>query len=120
MGEDTQDQTTPTVLDKEFLLPHVADSLSKFLALSNSENCKGVVGRKGTVRVIVNSNFNENNRSPYIDHIGRRQFASTFAGFYPQNEPKYSIVCAIFSKPTDKAGISSNIPFEVAKKISER
>lgn len=61
------------------------------------KGCKcNVAGKTGTARRPVD---NPDPSDPYLSRDGRRKFQATFVGFFPVEDPQYSIVTVVYSKP---------------------
>lgn len=115
------------VLRKEVFPAHVADSLTRAL-MAVTESGTGtrlrdaryaVAGKTGTSRQIIHIGFDEKGRmiDPYLDEQGRFQTAATFAGFFPADAPKYSIICVLYSVPCRKTYFGGMLPAQIVKDI---
>lgn len=115
------------VLRKEVFSAPVADSLTRAL-LAVTESGTGtrlrdtrytVAGKTGTARQIVHTRFDEKGRliDPYHDEQGRFQTAATYAGFFPADDPKYSIICVLYSVPCRKTYYGGTLPALIVKDI---
>ena len=89
------------VLREEVFSVEVADSLTRAL-LAVTESGTGtrlrearytVAGKTGTARQIIQARYDDKGRliNPYFDDDGRFQTTATYAGFFPADNPKYSI-----------------------------
>lgn len=59
-------------------------------------NCKvAVAGKTGTARVSLPG-------GGYVDRAGRRKHQGSFVGFFPYENPKYSVIVVVWSKLADK------------------
>ena len=115
------------VLREEVFSAQVADSLTRAL-LAVTESGTGtrlrdtrytVAGKTGTARQIVHTRFDEKGRliDPYHDEQGRFQTAATYAGFFPADDPKYSIICVLYSVPCRKTYYGGTLPALIVKDI---
>lgn len=52
-----------------------------------------VAGKTGTARIP----FNDNGKSVYIDKDKNRQHQATFVGFFPADNPKYTVILVMYS-----------------------
>ncbi|MBO7371942.1 MAG: PASTA domain-containing protein, partial [Bacteroidales bacterium] len=60
------------------------------------KDCKvAVAGKTGTARVSLPS-------GGYVDRAGRRKHQGSFVGFFPYENPKYSVIVVVWSKLADK------------------
>ena len=53
----------------------------------------------------------------YTDASGKRKYQGTFVGFFPADDPKYSVICTVFSKPTNKQFQGGGIPARAIKSL---
>lgn len=105
----------------------VADSLKKALAKCTESGTarilngmpQNVIGKTGTSRQIIDPRLREGSLDPYKDSEGRMQYSSTFAGFFPADNPRYSIICVLFTKPTHKPLYGGKLPTETVKSFVE-
>ena len=118
------------ILRKEVFSAQVADSLTRAL-LAVTESGTGtrlrdarypVAGKTGTARQIVHVYYDDKGRlvNPYRDEQGRFQTAATYAGFFPADDPKYSIICVLYSVPCRKTYFGGTLPAMVVKDIVDR
>jgi cell division protein FtsI (penicillin-binding protein 3) len=49
-------------------------------------------------------------RDPYMDNEGRRKYQATFVGFFPADEPQYTAIVTVYTKPTRKSVYGGVIP----------
>ena len=115
------------VLRKEVFSAQVADSLTRAL-LAVTESGTGtrlrdarysVAGKTGTARQIIHVHYDNKGRliDPYRDEQGRFQTAATYAGFFPVDDPKYSIICVLYSVPCRKTYYGGTLPAMIVKDI---
>ena len=105
----------------------VADSLKKALTACTehgsakffSETLQNVIGKTGTSRQILDPRLREGSLDPYRDSKGRSQYSSTFAGFFPAEDPKYSVICVLFTQPTHKPIYGGTLPTAAVAKFVE-
>ena len=77
------------------------------------KGCKvAVAGKTGTARV-VRPNGN------YIGADGKKQHQATFAGFFPFENPKYSVIAVIYSAPTHNNFYGATWAGPVVREIAE-
>ena len=113
----------PRELNDMVLRPEIADSLKKALVKclesGTTEILSGmpqnVIGKTGTSRQIIDPRLRDGSLDPYKDSEGRMQYSSTFAGFFPADNPRYSIICVLFTKPTHKPLYEGKLPTETVK-----
>lgn len=60
-------------------------------------DCKvAVAGKTGTSRVVMDN-------GKYEDRLGRHKYQATFAGFFPYENPQYTVMAVIYSYPTHRS-----------------
>ena len=117
----------PRELNDMVLRPEIADSLKKALVKCTESGTtrilsgmpQNVIGKTGTSRQIIDPHLREGSLDPYQDNEGRMQYSSTFAGFFPADNPRYSIICVLFTKPTHKPLYGGELPTETVKNFVE-
>ena len=117
----------PRELNDMVLRPEIADSLKKALVKCTESGTtkilsgmpQNVIGKTGTSRQIIDAHLREGSLDPYKDSEGRMQYSSTFAGFFPADNPRYSIICVLFTKPTHKPLYGGELPTETVKNFVE-
>lgn len=118
----------PRELNEMAFRKEVADSLKKALItctkLGTSKILSGmpqnIIGKTGTSRQVIDPGLREGSLDPYQDCEGRRQYSSTFAGFFPADNPRYSIICVLFTRPTNKPLYGGKLPTETVKSFIEK
>lgn len=92
--------------------PDVAAALAQEMSVSGTSSvfkgakCK-VAGNSCISRQVIEASLRADG-DPYTGQGKSHEYASTFAGFFPADNPQYSVVCAVFS------GLTSDIPQSVA------
>lgn len=117
----------PVVLNDKVFREDVADSLKKALTLCVEEGTakalqgmpQRIAGKTGTSRQIIDPDLRGGSMDPYCDSEGRMQYAGTFAGFYPAESPRYSVICVLFTKPTHTPLYGGLLPAETVKRFVE-
>ena len=90
-----------TVNDEDYRFRGTAWRLS-YLA----NKCK-VAGKTGTADVFTNGK--------YVQSDGSRKQQGTFVGFFPAEDPQYSVICVVFSKISKKEFAGGVIPASVVR-----
>lgn len=90
-----------TVNDEDYRFRGTAWRLS-YLA----DKCK-VAGKTGTADVFTNGK--------YVQADGSRKQQGTFVGFFPAEDPQYSVICVVFSKISKKEFAGGVIPASVVR-----
>jgi len=122
----------PTVLNKSICSKATAETIKQGLLLvttgKKSEQNYGtayypfknskcmVAGKTGTARMKVLGNAKKGD--PYSTVDGCRQFQATFVGFFPAENPKYSIITVVYSKPII-GNMYGSACAEVSRKITD-
>ena len=117
----------PRELNEMVLRPEIADSLKKALVKCTESGTtrilsgipQNVIGKTGTSRQIIDPRLRKGSLDTYKDSEGRMQYSSTFAGFFPADNPRYSIICVLFTKPTHKPLYGGKLPTETVKNFVE-
>ncbi len=68
-----------------------------------SEAKRTVAGKVGTSYEVMPNGW-------YSDDDGKRVMQQSFAGFFPAENPEYSVVCMVYTKPTVAINPASGIP----------
>ena len=113
---------SPAILRKDVISPLVADTLTRALRRVVLDGTAGrlkearypVAGKTGTASQIIKP-YDEKGLAydPYHDKDGRHSTAATFAGFFPADDPQYSIICVIYSNPCEKTYFGGGLPAQV-------
>lgn len=118
-GFSNGEKRGPAVLNSSICRQAVADTLGECLKkvteakgtawrLANSK-CK-VAGKTGTSKTYMEN-------VGYEDREGRRQYQGTFVGYFPADDPQYSIICCIYTKPTKKEYYGGQKPVEIVRDV---
>jgi len=75
----------------------------------------GVAGKTGTSRVAFVKEGRGND--PYHDQNGRTKSAAAYVGIVPVDDPAYSIICVLYSKPSFRTIYGSSAPAYVVRDI---
>ena len=100
----------PTELNSSICSPAAADTVTRALRAVVNEgtatrlkNAKlPVAGKTGTARVVLSPQERGGSRDPYSDASGRKKFQGTFVGFFPADNPKYTILVTVYSYPSHR------------------
>ena len=103
-------QFKPTELNSSICSPATADTVTRALRAVVNEgtatrlrNAKlPVAGKTGTARVVLSPEERGGSRDPYSDAKGRKKFQGTFVGFFPADNPKYTILVTVYSYPSHR------------------
>ena len=104
--------SVPQELNSRALRQEVTDSLKKALSL----HAGGIIGKTGLAQQVIAPE----SKNPYQDTSERKQYVKTFAGFFPEEEPQYSIVCALFTKPINSLPTQTFLPSDVVQTFVDK
>ena len=60
--------------------------------------------------MVLDQSERNGSRDPYQDDEGRRKYQATFVGFFPAEEPQYTAIVTVYTKPTKKSVYGGVIP----------
>lgn len=106
----------PSVLNASICSKAVADTVTRALKAVTEEGtarclkkaAANVAGKTGTS--FGTYPRGQAGESPYVDRQGRRKYQGTFAGFFPSEDPQYSVICGVYSYPTRRSYQGAGIP----------
>lgn len=115
-GEVTE-MRGPVVLDENICSKATADTLTRALRAVTEEgtakrlkNAKcNVAGKTGTARVALGSGG--------YTKDGKKKQQGTFVGFFPAEDPQYSIICTVYSYLSNKDFYGGTIPAATVRSI---
>ena len=94
----------------------VADTITRALkAVTEEGTARRLKDAKCQVAGKTGTSFGTYAGGSYKDELGRRKYQGTFVGFFPADDPKYSVICTVFSKPTSKSFQGGGIPARAVK-----
>ena len=94
----------------------VADTITRALkAVTEEGTARRLKDAKCQVAGKTGTSFGTYQGGSYRDELGRRKYQGTFVGFFPADEPRYSVICTVFSKPTSKSFQGGGIPARAVK-----
>lgn len=108
----------PSVLNSAICSRAVADTLTRALKAVTEDgtarrlkNAKcSVAGKTGTAFILFPNGTRQ-------DQFGRHRYQGTFVGFFPAENPLYSIICTVYSKPTSHQFQGGGIPAKAVKTV---
>lgn len=99
----------------------VADTITRALrAVAEEGTGRGVRNAKLAVAGKTGTSYGTFPNGKYTDASGRRKYQGTFVGFFPADNPKYTILCEVFSNPTRKQFQGGSIPAKVVKEVVDK
>lgn len=125
-GGKTVRKFGPEILNGSVFSKSTADSLTKALTMVTLEGtgatrlknakCK-VAGKTGTARMVLDKSERNGSSDPYQDNEGRRKYQATFVGFFPAEDPQYTAIVTVYTKPTRKSVYGGVIPAMTFREI---
>lgn len=104
----------PTVLNASICSKAVADTVARALeAVTEEGTARRLKGARCTVGGKTGTSFavlSSGTKTPYVDKYGRHKYQGTFVGFFPVEDPKYSIICVVYSHPTHNSFQGGGLP----------
>lgn len=101
----------PSTLNSAICSRAVADTVTRALkAVTEEGTARRLRGAKCAVAGKTGTSFGTFDNGQYSDELGRRKYQGTFVGFFPADNPKYSIICTVYSKPTSRSFQGGGIP----------
>ena len=118
----------PSVLNASICSPAAADTVTRALrAVVNSgtatrlKNAKlPVAGKTGTAQVVLTPQERKGSKDPYHDPMGRKKNQGTFVGFFPADDPKYTILITVYSYLSGQSFYGGTMPALAVRDIVDR
>lgn len=119
----------PEILNASAFSKATADSLTKALTMVTLEgtgatrlkNAKcTVAGKTGTARMVLDQSERKGSKDPYMDIDGKRKYQATFVGFFPAEDPQYTAIVTVYTKPTAKSVYGGVIPAMTFREIVDQ
>lgn len=108
----------PGVLNSAVCSKAVADTLTRALkAVTEDGTARRLKGAKCTVAGKTGTSFGTFANGKYMDELGRRKYQGTFVGFFPAENPQYSVISVVYSKPTNKSFQGGGIPARAIRTV---
>ena len=96
----------------------VADTITRALkAVTEEGTARRLKDARCAVAGKTGTSFGTYADGKYKDDLGRRKYQGTFVGFFPAEDPKYSVICTVFSKPTSRSFQGGGIPAKAIKNL---
>jgi len=107
----------PSILNSAICSKAVADTVTRALIAVTEEGTAKrlkdakctVAGKTGTSFAVIDGRYND------VD--GRKKYQGTFVGFFPAEDPQYSVICVVYSKPTIHHYQGGGIPAKAIKTV---
>ena len=118
----------PSVLNGSICSPATADTVTRALrAVVNSgtgTRLRGaklpVCGKTGTAQVVLTPQERGGSTDPYHDAMGRKKNQGTFVGFFPADQPKYTILVTVYSYVSGKSFYGGTMPALAVREIVDK
>ncbi|MBP5373876.1 MAG: transpeptidase family protein [Bacteroidales bacterium] len=80
-----------------------------------------VAGKTGTAQVVLSKEERgQGNRDPYHDALGRKKNQGSFVGFFPAENPKYTILVSVYSYLSGKSFYGGTLPALAVRDIVDQ
>ena len=107
-----------SVLNAAICSRAVADTLTRALkAVTEDGTARRLKGAKAEMAGKTGTSFGTFPNGRYEDQDGRRKYQGTFVGFFPADDPQYSAICVVYSKPTRKSFQGGGIPARAIRRL---
>jgi len=111
----------PGVLNAAVCSKAVADTITRALkAVTEEGTAKRLKDAKCAVAGKTGTSFGTFPNGQYQDASGRRKYQGTFVGFFPADKPQYSVICVVYSKPTNKQFQGGGIPARAIRTVVDQ
>ena len=112
------DRRGPSVLNASICSRAIADTMTRaLLSVTEEGTARRLKNAKCKVAGKTGTSFATFENGQYSDAAGRRQYRGTFVGYFPAEDPQYSVICAVYSKPTRTSYQGGGIPASVIKTL---
>lgn len=114
----TDEKRGPAILNASICSRAAADTITRALvAVTEEGTARRLKNAKCTVAGKTGTSFATFENGQYSDASGRRKYQGTFVGFFPAEDPQYSIVCCVYSRPTRKQYQGGGIPARAVRTV---
>jgi cell division protein FtsI (penicillin-binding protein 3) len=79
-----------------------------------------VAGKTGTAQVVLSPQERAGSIDPYHDPWGRKKNQGTFVGFFPADNPKYTILCTVYSYLSGQSFYGGTLPALAVREIVDK
>jgi len=118
----------PSVLNSSICSPATADTVTRALRAVVNEGTATrlksaklpVAGKTGTARVVLSPEERGGSKDAYSDAYGRKKFQGTFVGFFPADNPKYTILVTVYSYPSHRNFYGGTKPAMAVREIVDK
>ena len=117
-GGVVRDRRGPAILNGSICSKAAADTVTRALiAVTEEGTARRLKNAKCTVAGKTGTSFATFESGQYSDREGRHKYQGTFVGFFPAEDPQYSIVCSVYSKPTRRQYQGGGIPARTVRTV---
>ena len=118
MNGKTVNKRGPSILNAAICSKAVADTLTRALkSVTEDGTARRLKGAKAEMAGKTGTSFGTFENGRYEDKDGRRKYQGTFVGFFPADDPQYSAICVVYSKPTRKSFQGGGIPARAIRRL---
>ena len=118
----------PSALNESICSAATADTVTRALkAVVNSGTATRlkaarlqVAGKTGTAQVVLTPQERKGSIDPYHDPMGRKKNQGTFVGFFPAEDPKYTILVTVYSYLSGKSFYGGTMPALAIREIVDK
>lgn len=115
----------PSILNASICKKATADTITRGLKAVVGEgtakrlkNTKTIVaGKTGTARIVLDNSDSPTHAGRYQDERGRKKNQATFVGFFPADQPKYSLIVVVYSILDSESFYGGTLPALAARGI---
>ncbi|MCR4570579.1 MAG: penicillin-binding protein 2 [Bacteroidales bacterium] len=112
------DRRGPSVLNASICSKAIADTMTRaLLSVTEEGTARRLKSAKCKVAGKTGTSFATFPNGKYVDENGRRQYQGTFVGYFPAEDPQYSVICAVYSRPTRTSYQGGGIPAAAIKTL---
>ena len=115
----------PSILNASVCSRATADTITRGLTAvvqsgtaTRLKNTKcTVAGKTGTARILLDANDSKTSAGKYTDERGRKKNQATFVGFFPAEDPQYSLIVVVYSILDSESFYGGTLPALAARQI---
>lgn len=111
----------PSILTAAVCTKAVADTITRALkAVTEEGTARRLKDAKCAVAGKTGTSFGTYENGQYVNAAGQRKYQGTFVGFFPADAPQYSVICMVYSKPTNQQFQGGGIPARAIKTVIDK
>ena len=111
----------PSILNSAVCSRAVADTITRALkAVTEDGTARRLRGARCSVAGKTGTSFGTFPNGKYVDENGKRKYQGTFVGFFPAEDPQYSVICMVYSNPTGKSFQGGGIPARAVRTMIDK